>query len=186
MKKLPYLFVLVSLLAIIVAPFFLFKFSLLSFVMSGILLAILLNNFTKAQTKAKNSVVKSNMQTVQAAIEAYAKDHGGKYPLSIDELLKTYFPGGEPKKSPGEALLNPFTRQKEWPVMGDLKSVSATKMGDLLPTAPGSIQYSCICDEAAQPTAYAITGGDNNGLSISDYAEVHPLVLTNQSALREE
>jgi prepilin-type N-terminal cleavage/methylation domain-containing protein len=49
-------------------------------VIIGILAAIALPNFIKARNKAREAEVKSNVHSVQLALERYATDNGGVYP----------------------------------------------------------------------------------------------------------
>ncbi len=56
-------------------------------VIIGILAAIALPNFIKARNKAREAEVKSNIHSVQLALERYATDNGGVYP--------PYLVGGE-------------------------------------------------------------------------------------------
>lgn len=49
----------------------------------GILAAIALPNYIKAKDKAKEAEVKSNIHTIQIALERYATDHSGAYPNYI-------------------------------------------------------------------------------------------------------
>ncbi len=52
-------------------------------VIIGILAAMALPNFIKAREKAKEAEVKSNIHAVQIALERYAVDTGGFYPLIL-------------------------------------------------------------------------------------------------------
>ncbi|MFH1676399.1 MAG: type II secretion system protein, partial [bacterium] len=52
-------------------------------VIIGILAAMALPNFIKAREKAKEAEVKSNIHAVQIALERYAVDTGGYYPLIL-------------------------------------------------------------------------------------------------------
>jgi len=56
-------------------------------VIIGILAAIALPNFIKARNKAREAEVKSNVHSIQLALERYAVDNGGTYP--------TFLTGGE-------------------------------------------------------------------------------------------
>lgn len=56
-------------------------------VIIGILAAIALPNFIKARNKAREAEVKSNVHSIQLALERYATDNSGVYP--------TYLTGGE-------------------------------------------------------------------------------------------
>lgn len=75
-------------------------------VIIGILAAIALPNFIKARNKAREAEVKSNIHSVQLALERYAVDNNGVYPVylvggerdsnilwcSIDDTLNGTFP----------------------------------------------------------------------------------------------
>jgi prepilin-type N-terminal cleavage/methylation domain-containing protein len=52
-------------------------------VIIGILAAMALPNFVKAREKAKEAEVKSNIHSIQVALERYAVDTGGVYPLIL-------------------------------------------------------------------------------------------------------
>ena len=52
-------------------------------VIIGILAAMALPNFVKAREKAKEAEVKSNIHAIQVALERYAVDSGGVYPLVL-------------------------------------------------------------------------------------------------------
>jgi type II secretory pathway pseudopilin PulG len=52
-------------------------------VIIGILAAMALPNFVKAREKAKEAEVKSNIHSIQIALERYAVDTGGTYPLML-------------------------------------------------------------------------------------------------------
>lgn len=52
-------------------------------VIIGILAAMALPNFIKAREKAKEAEVKSNIHAIQIALERYAVDTGGFYPLML-------------------------------------------------------------------------------------------------------
>ena len=52
-------------------------------VIIGILAAMALPNFVKAREKAKEAEVKSNIHSIQIALERYAVDTGGSYPVIL-------------------------------------------------------------------------------------------------------
>jgi len=52
-------------------------------VIIGILAAMALPNFVEARKKAKEAEVKSNIHSIQVALERYAVDSGGTYPLML-------------------------------------------------------------------------------------------------------
>jgi prepilin-type N-terminal cleavage/methylation domain-containing protein len=91
----------------------------------GILLALIVPNFVLFQERARRTSVKNNMHITQTALEAWAVDHYGIYPLQDaapftegnypeDGGLQAYFPGGDPFGTSGSPLLgrfpqNPYT-----------------------------------------------------------------------------
>ena len=50
----------------------------------GILIVLLVPNFTLLVERARRSAVKDNMHVVRSALEAYATDHQGVYPVSYN------------------------------------------------------------------------------------------------------
>ncbi|HYE77242.1 MAG TPA: type II secretion system protein [bacterium] len=74
-------------------------------VIIGILAALALPNFVKAREKAKEAEVKSNLRSVQIALERYAVDSGGVYPLTLyggdyfDTFTTTRTPAPNPDPS---------------------------------------------------------------------------------------
>ncbi|MDW7987907.1 MAG: prepilin-type N-terminal cleavage/methylation domain-containing protein [candidate division WOR-3 bacterium] len=83
----------------------------------GILLALMIPNFVLFQERARRASVKNNMHVVQTALEAYATDHNGNYPV-LDEFADDagiiyYLPGGDvmavPEAIPGNWPINPYT-----------------------------------------------------------------------------
>ncbi len=85
----------------------------------GILAAIALPNYIKAKDKAKEAEVKANCHTIQIALERYATDHSGAYPV--------YILGGDTKgwddrtgcraviSAPGPECGSPdYTKPPEW------------------------------------------------------------------------
>lgn len=94
----------------------------------GILLALIIPNFTLFQERARRSSVKNNMHVFQTSLEAFATDHFGNYP-SADEIggdedafgeyLGPYFPGGEIFTGSDDVIVgncptNPYTGQPYW------------------------------------------------------------------------
>jgi type IV pilus assembly protein PilA len=67
-------------------------------VIIGILAAMALPNFIKAREKAKEAEVKSNIHAIQIALERYAVDTGGFYPLMLygGDLSDTFVRLGAP------------------------------------------------------------------------------------------
>jgi len=67
-------------------------------VIIGILAAMALPNFIKAREKAKEAEVKSNIHAIQIALERYAVDTGGFYPLILygGDVTDTFAKLGSP------------------------------------------------------------------------------------------
>jgi len=67
-------------------------------VIIGILAAMALPNFIKAREKAKEAEVKSNIHSIQIALERYAVDTGGFYPLMLygGDVTDTFVKLGAP------------------------------------------------------------------------------------------
>ncbi|HMP52752.1 MAG TPA: type II secretion system protein [Candidatus Melainabacteria bacterium] len=148
----------------------------------GILAAIALPNFIGAQDKAREASVKANMRTAQISAESYATDYAGYYPPSVDQDYKSYFPGGSSDGvTVGNAPVNPFTNNPEWPVSGSISNVASTRSS--IPGGVGSmgqIEYSPIGSGGGSPTAYAIRGAGKNGNALRGSAPNTTLVLSNQ------
>jgi type IV pilus assembly protein PilA len=68
-------------------------------VIIGILAAMALPNFIKAREKAKEAEVKSNIHAIQIALERYAVDTGGFYPLMLygGDITDTFSKLGAPE-----------------------------------------------------------------------------------------
>ncbi len=68
-------------------------------VIIGILAAMALPNFIKAREKAKEAEVKSNIHAIQIALERYAVDTGGFYPLMLygGDITDTFAKLGSPE-----------------------------------------------------------------------------------------
>ncbi|MEO0084138.1 MAG: prepilin-type N-terminal cleavage/methylation domain-containing protein [candidate division WOR-3 bacterium] len=87
----------------------------------GILLALVLPNFVLFTERARRASVKDNMHVIQTALEAYATDHFGCYPVQVgvvsvgeEHPLLFYFPGGDIYYPPeegtfGRPIVNPYT-----------------------------------------------------------------------------
>ena len=70
-------------------------------VIIGVLAAIAIPNFISMQDRAKEGSVKSNMHTVQLAIEDYAVQNDGTYPVAANNAaVMANCPGGVYPKNP--------------------------------------------------------------------------------------
>ena len=92
-------------------------------VIIGILAAMALPNFIKAREKAKEAEVKSNIHAIQIALERYAVDTGGFYPLILygGDLTDTFVRLGSPiNPDTGESYYQPPQEPGYPPFPGDL------------------------------------------------------------------
>jgi hypothetical protein len=71
--------------------------------------------FEAEKAKQNNKQVKENMRVAQKAAERFAADHGSvNYPVEVDDMFKTYFPGGtEGRLAAQVGPVNPFTSMNE-------------------------------------------------------------------------
>jgi hypothetical protein len=130
------------------------------------------------QDPQRDQELRESMQRVQLAAEHYASDHGSDgYPLTIDDQFKSYFPGGIEGKRPAPiGPVNVYTGVNEFPSLGKIVTVQASRLGGRFPMAPGKIIYAPVDNGQA----YAIMGGAGDGLVLMD--DKNPgqvLVLTN-------
>lgn len=59
--------------------------------------------FEAAREKAKTAKASSNARQIAVACTAYASDHGGKFPNTLEELVPTYLPNAAALRSPFNA-----------------------------------------------------------------------------------
>lgn len=70
-------------------------------VIVGILAAIAIPNFISMQDRAAEGIVQSNMHTLQLAVEDFAKQHDGTYPVAADgAAVEALLPGGNVPNNP--------------------------------------------------------------------------------------
>ena len=101
-------------------------------VIIGILAAIAIPNFISMQDRAREGSVKSNMHTLQLAVEDFAVQHAGTYPLAADGgAVEALLPGGVCPD-------NPFTNVVSLVTWGG----PAAAQGDLGYAIPALNQYS--------------------------------------------
>lgn len=135
----------------------------------------------------KDFEVRRNMERLQNAVEAYAKDHEGKYPVDLDQTFKNYIykacdakPEGNPENGP---LVNPFNGRHEWPYAGMVDDVLHARAAYPEAVEIGIVQHSSIGDGQS----YAITGGGSNGKQLGCYyrGSGGTLVLSNVNSLSQ-
>lgn len=125
--------------------------------------------------------VRENMRTAQVAAEHHAADHGSiNYPTSIDDMYKTYFPGGEGGRHPAPVgPVNPFTGENEFPFIGPANSKSAEELRRMkrFEVQRGRIVYIPL----AGGKGYAIIGGAHDDkILVDDLNEESNLVYSNE------
>lgn len=112
------------------------------------------------------SLVKANMRTVQWAAELYKEEHF-KFPKTVDDEFKYYFPWGDPKKKKfGNALPNPYSGKLEYPVYANMTGALRERLKAPASISPGRIEY-CSSDEQSN---YCIRGGNGKGKAIAGAA----------------
>lgn len=101
-------------------------------VIIGILAAIAIPNFISMQDRAREGSVKSNMHTLQLAVEDFAVQNDGTYPVAADGgAVEALLPGGVCPD-------NPFTGAVSVVTWGGV----AAAQGDLGYSIPALNQYS--------------------------------------------
>jgi type II secretory pathway pseudopilin PulG len=152
-------------------------------VFAGIIAAIAIPNFVGAQDKARTASVKANMRTVQIAAESYAIDHNGLYPTAINADFEAYFPGGSSggsSPSPGKPPANPYDFKAQWPVLGHVTDLAASRKDASAMLAEGEVEYSPIYTGKHQATSYAVRGGGKGGHVIEGKDPDSALVISNE------
>lgn len=118
--------------------------------------------------KQKDKQVKENMRTAQIAAERYAADHGSiNYPVAIDDMFKTYFPGGEAGRRPAQVgPINPFNGLNAFPAIGPLRGKNAEEIRRMkrFKIPRGTIEYIPLDGGRG----YAIIGGAHDDLILVD------------------
>lgn len=141
----------------------------------------------QSESEKKDIEVRRNMERLQNACEAYAKDHHGKYPVELDQTFKSYIykacdakPEGNMEDGP---LVNPFNGKHEWPYAGMVEDVLHARAAYPEAAYIGTVQHSSIGDGQS----YAITGGGSNGKQLGSYyrGSGGTLVLSNVNSLSQ-
>lgn len=139
-------------------------------------------SFESAEESERDNRLRVNMRMVQVAAEHYAADHDGvRYPNTIDNDFKTYFPGGsDGNRAAFVGPVNPFSGVNEFPSLGSEADVQAIRGGGKLRLAPGEIRYTPL--EAG--AAYVIVGGSHDGKPLTDrHNPDQILILSNRESI---
>ncbi|MBA7546267.1 hypothetical protein ES705_38652 [subsurface metagenome] len=138
-------------------------------VIIGILAAIAIPNFMRMQQRAKESSVKGNMHTLQLIVEDFATLNNGAYAgdntattSETTEDLEDLKPGG----TLAAWFNNPFTGAPTVPIWTPVSAIPFTGANI---AAAGNIEYEndATAAGAADAQAYAIFGGDANGVALA-------------------
>jgi prepilin-type N-terminal cleavage/methylation domain-containing protein len=149
----------------------------------GVLVALLVPNYTLMQERTRRTAVRTVMRTVDLAMQAYAADNNGSYPLvgsfeknyldnpsSPGMSLAYWFPGGDPvgvdgSPIPGLLPTNPYTSRRYNAEDEDMDG--ATYFGDL--DEPG-LHANCMAGDPDRPyISYSAPGGLKGRICIASY-----------------
>ena len=131
-------------------------------VIIGILAAIALPNFIKARNKAREAEVKSNIHSIQIALERYAVDTGGVYPPFLVgaeaeyNVINVHF-AGLSWNANAAVIANgatPFAKQKTNPVTGQ----PPVSQQNCRLTMDPLIQFSYLAEYPTNPFAKRDSG----------------------------
>jgi len=141
-----------------------------------ILAAVIFPRFVDFDNQIRLEKVGQNMTVLQMAVNAYALNNNGHYPIQPDDpALKCYLPeGNSNSQSPrgGNYPENPFTHKVESPLLGKISDVKQTRQSP--PTdlggsrVAGKIFYNALIPSGQEePVGYAIEGADQNGMALA-------------------
>lgn len=133
----------------------------------------------KTRNASFEDQVRHNMKTAQLAAEHYAADHSGtNYPAVMDDVFKTYFPGGQDGRRPAPVgMVNPFTGENEFPIVSHVVKDPVTAQNQPRFEVPKGKIYYCILNDGK---GYAIVGGAHDDKALMDKNNPeHVLVLSN-------
>lgn len=120
------------------------------------------------QSRAKIASVKANMHTFQTVLETYAVDHGGMYPLTLDELYSEALSGNY-----WSDMVNPITERS-----GFSSTISSYLNYSSNQADAGKVLYRPLVplgENSYVITAYQIYGLDKNGEMITSQDRVFVL-----------
>ncbi len=127
-----------------------------------------------AADKSRDAAIRSNMRTLQVALEMYATEHGGMYPGKLEQDFDQFVQKNGFKVWP---MRNPFTGNEEPPIAGAITSVQDARAAKPVHMTPGHIEYSSI----GGGTGYAIRGGGHDGMALAGPGgKSTTLVLSNE------
>ena len=122
---------------------------LVGFLIAFVMVGVTASSAIMAPNKAAEAEVKSNLHTIQIAVEQYGIDHGGRYPVEINELITSGYLTSFP--------VNPFSR-------GQMQEVD---FGD--PDFEGNFTYEPVI-VGGEVTGFSLLGygsRENDGIDIN-------------------
>lgn len=155
-------------------------------VIIGILAAIAIPNYQTIQEKARQASAKNNLHEVHLAVELFATDFGGVYPVGAEtppQGFAYYFPGGDEEKQTraGTYPNNPYTSQPLtaasiishiYAASGDNSKNNLGGPNDWNAPGPGMIRYGMYPAPPQSPIEYGIIGSRKDRLTIRDRSTV--------------
>lgn len=153
-----------------------------------ILAAVIFPRYVDFENQTRLAEIKENMKMVQMAVNAYAINNKGDYPIQPDDVgFRSYFPGGNcNRQNPkgGNYPENPFSHQAEIPTLGKVANVKQTRQlppADLGgPRIAGRIFYNAIILTGQNKAiGYAVEAADKNGMAVTDANPNMAYVLSN-------
>lgn len=133
-----------------------------------------------ARLKQEEKQTQETMRMVQLAAERYAADHGGvNYPTKMDDIFKSYFPGGREGRFPAPVgIVNPYSGINEFPtIMTNCQTLDDVRKETKTKIPRGTIQVFVL--EGGK--AYAVVGGDHEDKMLKDEEEPsQPLIFSNR------
>jgi prepilin-type N-terminal cleavage/methylation domain-containing protein len=148
----------------------------------GVLLALLAPNLVLMQERARRSAVKEAMRALNLAIQAYATDNDGVYPIEISfgssgldnpspptTDISPYFPGGDPIGTGGSAVpgvmpINPYTGRRYNSF--DVDMDGSTYFGEL---EPGQSAQCLSSDPDCPYACFAAPNGQQGTVCVASY-----------------
>jgi type II secretory pathway pseudopilin PulG len=153
-----------------------------------VLAAVVFPRYVDFENQTRLAAIKENMRIVQMAVQAYATNNKGEYPIQPEDPgFRSYFPGGNcDRQNPkgGNYPENPFTHKAEAPATGNITDVKQSR--HLQPAdlggsrQAGKIFYNVIIPPGKNKAiGYAIEAADQNGMPVMDNAPNTSYILSN-------
>lgn len=147
---------------------------------SLMLVFVVFPRIINAENDTNEAQLRTNQHFAQVAVESYAADHGNKYPVAIDDAVKSYFPGGmaDGTTPAGQGPLNPYSKQREFPVVGTF-AVNVPAVRSQSPMATGGSKGQIVYVPIDEGRSYALLGTTDSGKALRGVDEKTTTVLSN-------